>query len=218
MSTESEDQVFNPAARLCNLLRAARAQPQARQGEVEPLAIVVWSRVLACSPEDEDLFIRRFISLRSLKMDAERAINALAGINHALYLRWATPVRDLLSISTLYRHWDQVSGSLTEVVLQGLEYAAEQLSRHHLQAAVPTDHLDLLRDEVTTLLNDVEQDTSLPSALRDRVTTHLRAILVALRDYDIRGIEVIELVLDSSVGDVFIRRQEYLENKDHEVI
>jgi hypothetical protein len=211
----TEPPFFNPATRLYELLRAAQQSVPETEQHVQ--AVVVWAKVLGCNAEDEDLFISRFTQVRSLKKDVVHAIESIADIDHALYLSWRSPIDSLLTLGTLYRPWSQIRTIISDTSMQALQFAAAELSRHHLERLLPADQVERLRDEIASLLDEVTQ-SEFPSKLRDQVVKHLREILEALSAYGLRGLEVLEVSFESAAGSVILRREDYLDYQDHEVL
>lgn len=191
---------FNPAENLHRLLKNAG-------GHHDEQVYPVWARLLAAT-HSEDVFLDRFHELRKLNQDAVSSIKAIPQINHSLFLRWAEPVNQALSLNMLSHRWSEVSSILKESVLQALEFSADTLSMHHLETAIPIATLEELARRAKDLREQL-QGIDIPADLKSLLEKHLNNFLEVARSYEIRGIEAVDITFSSALGDVIIAREKF---------
>jgi len=188
----------NPAARLIVLLEKARSIPgnvQIRQG---------WAGLFDVAPDDLPGILLGISDLIQLTHETRRAIEALEGHDHALYLR---PIDKILSILTIGRfdiEWAQVTNQLDETTLYGLSVCNDVLAKYSQEKPIAQENIETLLKDVDDLRQEV-LGSELPDDLKVFMVEQLEKLRTALLRYRLFGTKSLKSALESITGAVILQ-------------
>jgi len=195
----------NAVARLRLILIEASKQ------DVKAAARLAWGKLFGLDPKDDKGFLHCYTQLLLLYQEAQAEIESRENLNTDLYLRWARPVGQALNFANLHAAWGQVKGTITDVVLQSLEYAADQLNTE------PTEELS--EEDLQKLQASVEQLTqefmssSLGKDVKTIVLGQLENVRQALFAHRIRGSAAVRDALERAFGASVLRQDLFKDTK-----
>lgn len=191
----------NPAARLLAFIQKARGIPgniSTRDG---------WARLFDLNNNDLPGILLGITDLIQLTNETRQAIQALDGLDHALYLR---PVDKVLTIFTIMRfdvEWAQIIGQFDETTLYGLSICNDLLSKYSQEKPIAEETLKSMLDDIEALHEDV-LNSDLPEELKSFLLEQLEKLRSALLHYRIFGSKRLRSALESITGAIFLKGYE----------
>jgi hypothetical protein len=192
-------QTDNPAKRLHAILSQALNKKPNEQ------TIKVWASVFGVPEKDAAGRVFYYLGLlHQLTYAVEERINRIPDINAELYLRALPDIRLALSpVNTQQSFTDTAGRHLGAGTMTVLEFAANELGKHHHEDTIPQEELDSIKKDFSDLFKNIREaeiDEDLRTLLLDLCVMALRAI----DEYQIRGAAGLRDVVAFSVGQIIL--------------
>lgn len=194
----------SPAKRLHTVLTLAFTAP----GHGDALgARDMWASVFGIDA-DKDLFmvLDAFSSVVALPRHVRSAVESVPGLNTELHLRPLPKIEQAFTGQGLHGNRAGYRSSITPDVMVSLEHTAEALRiGGFMERQPPKESLEELRQQVSALIDDVLAADDLEPELREFAVRRLTDLERAFRLIEADGSGAILDVVDSFLGEAFIR-------------
>jgi hypothetical protein len=201
----------NPARRLYDVLDNANRQDHNK------ITFAVWAEVFGIGQDNEEEIVHRFFQLRRLYSEAVRTMESIEELNAALYLRWVAPVGEIFHLHTFQHHWSQTRTPLTAIVMQALEFSAEELTKRHQERLIPQEQLKSIQDDLAAL-GDKIIESSLDDNLKTLLLREVGRLQRAISEYRIRGAAALQEAFEEAVGVIAVHHSEFAPIRENEVL
>lgn len=197
----------NPAGRLYEVLNKVRK----RSDDVS--IATVWAGYFNVSLKDTTAIYVHLVELMNLVDRARRDIQQLQDVDHDIYLQPFENIEQALNYANLSEYWRQVKQYLDDTTMLALKFCSDALSIRIGEKIISDEQLTELQTKVESLLNEVLESTLLEE-LKDVLIQKLEEIRQAILAYRIMGREGLRRALESSLGAMFLYREDIQEVQD----
>lgn len=202
MAVDASGEVLpnNPAGRLVAVVRSL----QAANGQLA--AKEIWAAVLQVPSTGARLFAQ-LAKFMALVDTTERIVRALpsGGRGIDLYLRYLPELRAVGSYTNLDTAWSNYAKPhLRPEVVDSLEYLDDFLKSTYAEPIINKQELLDIREQTGELLEEVRQ-AEIPIAIKDYIIETLEAILQAVDDCPLLGVQPLQDALNRAVGAAALR-------------
>lgn len=191
------DTYNNPAGRLYRLLQQGK-----QAGNQNRSAREVWGEVFGLDPSDTPGLFRRLSLAAELPDAVAAAVRNLPGEDPNLLLDWVPRAKQVLSHENLAASWNGIIQKIDDGDIRVLRICSQRLSGRLDQVDLEDDGLTRLREEIQSAVAEAQAATDVPAEVRDFVIQSLQRILLALDEYQFRGMaafrEAVERFLTSA--------------------
>ena len=191
----------NPAQRLLEILKAASPLPN-------EVISKIWARVFVIPEMDPPTCYRVLGYLNGLVDSIEARVRLLPDINHTLYLRDLPTIRQIICVTNLQVHWHDVKRPLDLGVLTGLEFCAEELSKHHAEDPIALEELTKIRKEFADILRQVSK-AELPPDLKLVLMEILTSAILSIDHYKVTGNDGLKKSVAYIIGLMTLHKKEF---------
>ncbi|MEW1738816.1 hypothetical protein AB0346_22975 [Nocardia beijingensis] len=192
----------NPATRLAVIMENLRSQA-ANQSIRES-----FMNILNCHDEVE--FFRAFGYLQRLPETIETAVQQYVDPEHYeldQLLAWRGPIEDaLLNACSLNSATSNVTNKYQPSDIAVLKHCGYALSAAGVERRVDQETFDQLRSLIQALEDELMASEGVPNDLKDFILEQLDRIRRALRDFNLRGPEALNEILEQVTGSVIANR------------
>ncbi len=164
-------------------------------------------------PNDHAAGLKALADIVILTNQVKADVRRLKNINHDLYLRSLTRLEQAFINSNSNAPLSTLLGNVDGVILQGLEFCADQLDRVSTETVVSPQML-------TQLLKDLEAVTKtilasdLDAGFQALLIAKLEEIRSAILAYRLFGLTPLQNAVESAVGALIIRHEQAKEPKN----
>ncbi len=186
----------NPAARLLNILRRARAVPDGGHTIRH-----MWCAAFGLPETDLPSLYRALLAMQELVDKVEARVRQQPSLNSQVYLENTPTIREVLAASNLDASCQVVQRRLTADLLKDLVFCGEILALTDPEEAVSEEDIQWIQAEVGDLFDGVAA-SGLPGELRDPLLDLLEAMRRAIAAYRIRGAAALREALATGLGEI----------------
>jgi len=172
---------------------------QLRQADVSGSALRGWALSVGEDPNDYTACVKALSDVVLLIQQVEREIKALPNISHDLYTVQLGRLRTAIINSNPNATLGQLIGAIDAVVLQGLEFCADQLDRTSSETKLSEGELATLKSQIEQLIESVTK-ADVDPAFRTFLVVRLEELRSAIVAYRLFGIEPLRKAVEGAVG------------------
>ena len=211
----------NPATRLYSILEKVMLWGDANANDAWPVQRV-WVYAMGLTSRDgneeemfSDLLYETFLIVNS----CEDLIKRSSAIRQDIYLRQLQRVKRVI-LGRGAQNWGEYRSNFNDDFMVSLQLAAENLSHHWYEEAVPEEELTGIQSEIEELTGRI-LESDLHVELKAVLTAGLEEVRQAILNYRIRGADEIRKAVDSNIV-AFGRNLEHIadlsDDQDKEVV
>lgn len=185
----------NTAARLATVLEQIRSAPE--RSQVKALMTSIFG-----TETDAD-FAEALSYFCQMPGEIERQVRALDEdeIDVEFFLQWVPSVNTAFDRLWAFNSIIQpVQQSYSETDIMNLRACSQTLHRERCEPRIAQSQIDDLRQQVEELIDALHSSTDLPAELKICLIEQLDKVLMALRQYSIRGPRGLNAAVDTATG------------------
>lgn len=190
----------NCAGRLYDLLVRAKQQnpnQQVRDG---------LSGMFGCQPADSRACLARLADLTALVTECREAVNEKLA-SPEMFLHGISTIDNVLGQLSLNSSWQTLHGTLNDMVVQHVWFAADALRTAGETEPASGEELATLVKSARTLIDELAA-SSMPSQLKAELVEAVETVERTLRAYDLRGPKAARKALHEALGILLDRMDE----------
>jgi hypothetical protein len=169
-----------------------------------------WRQLLDVPGADVSTLLRRVAAVLEIPARLSSQVQTVAareGYDPNVFLGWRDAVEKAFSTVNFASHWEHVVTHISGETLVTLQFCDQLLQRSSPEPVLTDEQVQSIRQQVELLQDEVTQ-----SAVRERVKGiilhHLDAILNALDDYQVLGVEPLADAAKAAAGTLIVNRVE----------
>lgn len=191
----------NPALRLLRILQAAEKIPNNRKERD------AWSELLGVDSDNTRDILTAIAEFIKLVNEARDALGRVEDVNQEIYMEPFSSIDEALSEINLNTNWQSFKSHLDPATMTSMKFCADTLNSTWSEAPIDKDELAHLLKDVQDLISEV-MAASYHRDLKAAILDSLRTIEHAILAYDLRGASGIRKAIESTLGSLFIMRDE----------
>jgi hypothetical protein len=207
LSSDANETVSDPAARLIAVLRTALQQAASTQ------FASMWAKTFGIADDDFVGIYYGLHRLNELCLEVERAIMQVPDIRHEQYLKALPRLKGVLARPNLQENWDQ-SRPILQMVCDALEFSSERLQAYAPEPVIVQSDLEELRTQASALLDLLTKSSGIPHSLRLLLFDIVKALLRSIDEYHFRGIRGVRRELFVVASQIQENLSQFEANKD----